>query len=92
MLVDVIIEVLEKHKIDKSVIDDELAQAIASDVGEQLQDMDAHNMWSTEARELFTETLKELKFLKVHKTESSSVQWIELGNLIFKIEELLIKH
>ena len=91
ILVDVIIEVLEKHKIDKSVIDDELAQAIASDVGEQLQDMDAHSMWSTEARELLTEALKELKIFK-KMVNPSGLQSIELGNLIFKIEELLIKH
>ena len=91
MLVDVIIEVLEKHKIDKSVIDDELAQALASDVGEQLQDMDAHNVWSTEAKSLLHDVVtilsQDKEAMLIDTTERR-----ELGNLIFKIEELLIKH
>lgn len=90
ILVDILIEVLEKHGIDKSMISDDLAQAISSNMAEALEKEDMHTVWSTEARELFEPALVELKDLKSKATRVQ--RRVELGNLIFKIEELLIKH
>lgn len=88
LLVDILVQVLEKNNVD---ISDELAQAIASEVEAKLEEDDRYSIWSTEAKELFTEALENLKTYK-NLVEEGSTPKIELKNLIYKIEELLIKN
>ena len=88
LLLDVLVQVLEKNNVD---ISDELAQSIASEVEVKLEEDDRYSIWSTEAEVLFTEALENLKTYK-NLVEEGSIPKIELKNLIYKIEELLIKN
>ena len=87
ILLDVLTQVFEKHNLG---ISEDMAQAVASDVDDMLEDYDLKSSWSSEAKELLEEALEHLKDLK--KGAMSEQDRVELGVLIFKIEELNIKN
>ncbi len=90
LIVDALIQAFEKHGIDKLIVNDDVAQAIASDAAIYYAEEDRTSLWSTEAKELLVEVLP---LIKKWKEESTSEQLrLEYGTLAYKIEEVLIKN
>lgn len=98
ILVDTLIKFLEKRGVDKTLIDDDAAMELAAELERKFNNIDKHTIWSTEAAKLLEQAVEELepykKVLALEDAElgSKGLGEIELGNLIFKIEELLIKY
>ena len=87
ILLDVLTQVFEKHNLD---ISEEIAQAIASDVDAALDEQERYSIWSLEAKEHLQSSLHYLKSMKA--MANNELDRTELGVLIYKIEELLIKN
>jgi len=85
-MVDIIVSALEKHQLNLS---EEVTQAVATDIAKALED-DKHSLWSKEAREFLTEVVTILQQNKATMLDDT-LERREIGSLIFKIEELLIK-
>ena len=96
LIVDALIAAFEKHGIDKLIVNDDMAQAIASDAAINYQEEDRTSLWSTEAKELLNSCLEHLKLAKEEvgnfDHEDDNLAFKELGVLIFKIEEVLLKN
>ena len=86
-MIDIIVEALEKHQLNLS---EEVIQAIATDIDKAIED-DKHSLWSREAHGFLSEVLHILNQNKKVMHEDTTEKR-ELGVLIFKIEELLIKN
>lgn len=86
-MIDIIVEALEKHQLNLS---EDVVQVIASDIAKALED-DKHSLWSQEAHDFLEEVLTILDKNKIAIMEDTTERR-ELGVLIFKIEELLIKN
>ena len=86
-MIEIIASTLEKHQLNLS---EEVVQAIATDIANALED-DKHSLWSKEAAGFLEEVVEILKRDKASIKEDT-LEKIELGNLIYKIEELLIKN
>ena len=86
-MIEIIANTLEKHQLNLS---EEVIQAIATDIANALED-DKHSLWSKEAAGFLEEVVEILKRDKASIKEDT-LEKIELGNLIYQIEELLIKN
>jgi len=86
-MIDIIVEALEKHQLNLS---DEVVQAVATDIENAISD-DKHSMWSKEAFNFLSEVVHILEQDKAAIIEDT-VERTELGVLIFKIQEHLLKN
>ncbi len=85
-MIDIIVSALEKHNLNLS---EEVIQAIASDIEDAIVD-DKHSLWSKEAFDFLSEAVHILEQDKAAMLEDT-VEKRELGVLIYKIQEHLIK-
>lgn len=85
-MIDIIVEALEKHQLNLS---EEVVQAIATDIESAIED-DKHSLWSKEAYDFLSETVHILSQDKEAMLQDTTERR-ELGALIYKIEEHLIK-